>query len=65
MRWRKGAAYTAAFLHWLIRSKETVNILITGGAGYIGAHAVVELLQAGHRVTVLDNLHNGRVCAGR
>lgn len=36
-----------------------MNILVTGGAGYIGAHAVVELLQAGYRVTVLDNLHNG------
>lgn len=40
-----------------------MNILVTGGAGYIGAHAVVELLQAGHRVTVLDNLHNGSLRA--
>ncbi|HLQ86368.1 MAG TPA: UDP-glucose 4-epimerase GalE [Salinisphaeraceae bacterium] len=36
-----------------------MTILVTGGAGYIGAHAVVELVQAGHRVVVLDNLHNG------
>lgn len=33
-------------------------ILITGGAGYIGSHTVVELVQAGHQVLVLDNLSN-------
>ncbi len=35
-----------------------MNILVTGGAGYIGSHTCVELLQAGHDVTVLDNLSN-------
>ena len=35
-----------------------MNILITGGAGYIGSHAVVCLAQAGHHITVLDNLCN-------
>jgi UDP-glucose 4-epimerase len=34
------------------------RILVTGGAGYIGSHTVVELLQAGFEVTVLDNLDN-------
>ncbi len=34
-------------------------ILVTGGAGYIGSHAVLELLQAGHEVLVLDDLCNG------
>lgn len=34
------------------------RILVTGGAGYIGSHTVVELLQAGHAVTVLDDLSN-------
>lgn len=34
------------------------NILVTGGAGYIGSHTCVELLEAGHDVIVLDNLSN-------
>ena len=33
-------------------------ILVTGGAGYIGSHTCVELLQAGLEVTVFDNLSN-------
>ena len=33
-------------------------ILVTGGAGYIGSHTCVELLQAGHDVTVFDNFSN-------
>ena len=35
-----------------------MHILVTGGAGYIGSHTCLELLQAGHEVTVLDNLCN-------
>jgi len=35
-----------------------MNILVTGGAGFIGSHACVVLMQAGHRVTVLDNFFN-------
>lgn len=37
-----------------------MKILITGGAGYIGSHTVLELLQAGHEVTVIDNLSNSK-----
>ncbi len=35
-------------------------ILLTGGAGYIGSHACVALLEAGHDVVILDNLCNSR-----
>jgi UDP-glucose 4-epimerase len=35
-----------------------MNILVTGGAGYIGSHTCLELLQAGHDVVVVDNLSN-------
>ena len=34
------------------------KILVTGGAGYIGSHTVVELLDAGYDVVVVDNLSN-------
>ncbi|MDY6523958.1 UDP-glucose 4-epimerase GalE [Acinetobacter faecalis] len=34
------------------------KVLVTGGAGYIGSHTCVELLNAGHDVVVLDNLSN-------
>ena len=40
-----------------------MNILVTGGAGYIGSHTCLALLQAGHQVTVLDNLCNGSAVA--
>lgn len=36
----------------------TQTILVTGGAGYIGTHTVIQLLEAGHEVIVLDNLSN-------
>ncbi|MGI6679029.1 MAG: UDP-glucose 4-epimerase GalE [Dehalobacterium sp.] len=35
-----------------------MKILVTGGAGYIGSHTGVELLQAGHEIVVIDNLSN-------
>lgn len=37
---------------------EYVNILITGGTGYIGSHTAVELLNNGHQVVIIDNLIN-------
>jgi UDP-glucose 4-epimerase len=36
------------------------TVLVTGGAGYIGSHTVLELLSAGHDVVVMDNLCNGK-----
>ncbi|MCP4252185.1 MAG: UDP-glucose 4-epimerase GalE [Candidatus Scalindua sp.] len=37
-----------------------MKILVTGGAGYIGSHTCVELLQAGYEVVVVDNLANSK-----
>jgi UDP-glucose 4-epimerase len=37
------------------------NILVTGGTGYIGSHAVVELQQKGYEVFIIDNLCNSRI----
>jgi len=34
------------------------TVLVTGGLGYIGSHTVVSLLEAGHKVIVVDNLVN-------
>ena len=35
-----------------------MNVLVTGGAGYIGSHACVELQQQGHGVVIVDSLCN-------
>ena len=40
-----------------------MRVLVTGGAGYIGSHTCVELLEAGHEVFVVDNLCNGHEAA--
>ncbi len=40
---------------------KSMSILITGGAGYIGSHTCVELLNAGYDIVVLDNLSNSKV----
>lgn len=36
-----------------------MNVLVVGGAGYIGSHTAIQLSRAGHTVTVLDNLSTG------
>lgn len=40
-----------------------MNVLVTGGAGYIGSHAVLRLLEDGHAVTVVDDLSRGHAAA--
>ena len=40
-----------------------MNILVTGGAGYIGSHTCVELLNAGYDIVVVDNLDNSNIKA--
>lgn len=37
-----------------------MNILVTGGLGFIGSHTVVELLKSGHEVVIVDNLANSK-----
>mgnify|MGYP000663626792 FL=1 len=37
-----------------------MRILVTGGAGYIGSHTVVELMQEGHEVVIVDNFYNSK-----
>ena len=37
-----------------------MNILLTGGAGYIGSHTCIELISAGHKALIADNLCNSK-----
>ena len=41
------------------------NILVTGGAGYIGSHTLVELIKNGYDPIVVDNLSNSKMEAVR
>ena len=46
--------------HSIIKEENIMKILVTSGAGYIGSHTCVELLNAGYEVVILDNLYNDR-----
>ena len=39
------------------------NILVTGGAGYIGSHTCIELMKAGYNVIIVDDLSNSKKIA--
>ena len=39
-----------------------MSILVTGGTGYIGSHTVVELINSGEDVVIVDNLDNSKIC---
>jgi UDP-glucose 4-epimerase len=41
-------------------TRDTMSILVTGGAGYIGSHTCVELLDAGYDIVVVDNFSNSK-----
>ena len=42
------------------QEEKTMNVLVTGGAGYIGSHICVELIEAGHNVVVIDDFSNSK-----
>ncbi len=56
---RRGVDMKAAANGKNERKKTKMRVLVTGGAGYIGSHVVLQLDQAGHEVVVYDNLSTG------
>lgn len=45
----------------LVQEGKIMNVLVTGGLGYIGSHTCVELLNEGNSVVVIDNLYNSKI----
>lgn len=48
------------FETWKLGDPKTYSVLVTGGAGYIGSHTVLELLKENHQVVIIDDLSNAR-----
>lgn len=46
-----------------VHERGVTHVLVTGGAGFIGSHAALRLLEDGHRVTIVDNLSRGNIGA--
>ena len=46
------------YIEKFVNQGDLMKILVTGGAGYIGSHTCVELLNAGYEVVILDNFYN-------
>jgi UDP-glucose 4-epimerase len=55
---RRGTGRSAASL---TKSVLDMKIMVTGGAGYIGSHTCVELIDAGHEVVIFDNFCNSNI----
>jgi UDP-glucose 4-epimerase len=55
---QKAGRFSTAW-RWQPLRKENMNVLVVGGAGYIGSHIVLDLMEKGHRPTVFDNLSSG------
>ncbi|GMH01408.1 hypothetical protein Nepgr_003247 [Nepenthes gracilis] len=51
--------------HFSCHEPGVTHVLVTGGAGYIGSHAVLRLLKDSYRVTIVDNLSRGNLAAVR
>lgn len=59
-KYKNDAEKQNRFYHNQIERGMEMSVLVTGGAGYIGNHTCVELLQAGYDVVVADNLSNSK-----
>ncbi|BFZ58956.1 UDP-glucose-4-epimerase [Savitreella phatthalungensis] len=57
----RAAATTAVMPRAGMTNSERGQVLVTGGAGYIGSHTVVELIQDGQEVVIVDNFYNSSI----
>ncbi|KEH32734.1 UDP-glucose 4-epimerase [Medicago truncatula] len=56
--WREGIRNWKEMVSGQYQSSERKTIMVTGGAGFIGSHTVVQLLKQGYTVSIIDNLYN-------